>query len=89
MRHGARGRYFNDAHTPAWYETRHAVAQTFLDRFVRQNIAEIDEIPWREQATRVRKVRRRGGALPTTLLGTFPVGARAPGQEAAGDGGGR
>ena len=29
------------------------MAQAFLDRFVRQNIAEIDEIPWREQAVSV------------------------------------
>jgi len=28
-----------------WHERRHGVAQGFLDRFVRQNIAEIDEIP--------------------------------------------
>ena len=45
-----RFQYFNDAHTPSWYATRHSLAQTFLDRYVRQNIAEIDEIPWREQA---------------------------------------
>lgn len=29
------------------------MAQSFLDRFVRQNIAEIDEIPWAERAVRV------------------------------------
>ena len=29
-------------------------AQLFLDRYVRQNIAEIDEIPWRERALKVR-----------------------------------
>jgi len=31
-----------------WHERRHAVAQSFLDRFVRQNIAEHDEIPSKE-----------------------------------------
>ena len=35
------------------YETRHRMAQSFLDRFVRQNIAEIDEIPWREQMGKI------------------------------------
>eukprot|EP00966_Prymnesium_polylepis_P004480 103105-Prymnesium_polylepis.1 len=45
--------YFREAHTFAWYGARHDMAQTFLDRFVRQNIAEIDEIPWREQAVRI------------------------------------
>ena len=29
-----------------WHERRHTLAQSFLDRFVRQNIAEIDEIPF-------------------------------------------
>jgi hypothetical protein len=45
--------YFREAHTPAWFATRQSLAQSFLDRFVRQNIAEIDEIPWNEQAVRV------------------------------------
>lgn len=31
-----------------WHLRRHSLAQTFLDRFVRQNIAEIDEIPFEE-----------------------------------------
>jgi SNF2-related domain len=31
-----------------WHERRHKKAQDFLDRFVRQNIAEIDEIPGEE-----------------------------------------
>ena len=29
---------------PAWHQRRHHLAQHFMDRFVRQNIAEIDEI---------------------------------------------
>ena len=37
----------------ARYEARHSLAQRFLDRYVRQNIAEIDEIPWREQAVSI------------------------------------
>ena len=31
-----------------WHERRHLHAQKFLDKFVRQNIAEIDEIPYEE-----------------------------------------
>ena len=31
-----------------WHERRHHHAQRFLDKFVRQNIAEIDEIPYQE-----------------------------------------
>jgi hypothetical protein len=34
-----------------WHETRHQVAQGFLDRFVRQNIAEIDEIKCEEHVS--------------------------------------
>ena len=49
-----RFQYFREAHTFAWYAARHQTAQAFLDRFVRQNIAEIDEIPWRERALKVR-----------------------------------
>ncbi|KAI5807569.1 hypothetical protein DFH27DRAFT_651071 [Peziza echinospora] len=39
---------FREVHSPAWHERRHEVAQSFLDQFVRQNIAEIDEIPFEE-----------------------------------------
>lgn len=31
--------------TAAWHKRRDEVAQSFLDKFVRQNVAEIDEIP--------------------------------------------
>jgi hypothetical protein len=31
-----------------WHERRHALAQSFLNHFVRQNTAEIDEIPYKE-----------------------------------------
>ena len=48
-----RFQYFRDAHTPSWYAERHGTAQKFLDVYVRQNIAEIDEIPWREQAVKI------------------------------------
>ncbi|KAG5191770.1 hypothetical protein JKP88DRAFT_204605 [Tribonema minus] len=37
-------RFFQEMHTPAWHLRRHLRAQAFMDRFVRQNIAEIDEI---------------------------------------------
>ena len=59
-----RFQYFREAHTYPWYEQRHEMAQTFLDRFVRQNIAEIDEIPWREQAVRIQLVRHRPPSSP-------------------------
>ena len=36
--------FFKERPTQQWHINRHAVAQGFLDRFVRQNIAEIDEI---------------------------------------------
>ena len=39
---------FMDRKSMQWHERRHGLAQTFLDRFVRQNIAEIDEIPYEE-----------------------------------------
>ncbi|PCH36338.1 hypothetical protein WOLCODRAFT_166855 [Wolfiporia cocos MD-104 SS10] len=36
---------FREVHSLEWHAHRHEVGQAFLDRFVRQNIAEIDEIP--------------------------------------------
>ncbi|EJT96648.1 hypothetical protein DACRYDRAFT_119990 [Dacryopinax primogenitus] len=36
---------FREVRSPAWHARRHEKAQEFLDHFVRQNIAEIDEIP--------------------------------------------
>lgn len=33
-----------------WHEQRHEVAQGFLDRFLRQNRAEIDEIKWEDNS---------------------------------------
>jgi SNF2 family DNA or RNA helicase len=39
---------FLELRTMQWHERRHSLAQKFLDRFVRQNIAEIDEIPYEE-----------------------------------------
>ena len=36
--------FFKEKPTQHWHANRHSVAQGFLDRFVRQNIAEIDEI---------------------------------------------
>ncbi|TCD71750.1 hypothetical protein EIP91_005516 [Steccherinum ochraceum] len=37
---------FREVHSWEWHAHRNEVGQGFLDRFVRQNIAEIDEIPW-------------------------------------------
>ncbi|EAU90488.2 DNA repair protein rad8 [Coprinopsis cinerea okayama7 len=36
---------FREVHSLEWHANRHKVGQRFLDQFVRQNIAEIDEIP--------------------------------------------
>ncbi|KAJ3021731.1 hypothetical protein HKX48_007900 [Thoreauomyces humboldtii] len=44
---------FREIRSPAWHARRHEVAQIFLDQFVRQNIAEIDEIPAVEHEHRV------------------------------------
>ncbi|PWN45231.1 hypothetical protein IE81DRAFT_344924 [Ceraceosorus guamensis] len=43
-----RFRNFVEIRSPAWHHRRQALAQGFLDQFVRQNIAEIDEIPFTE-----------------------------------------
>ncbi|KAJ3734990.1 hypothetical protein DFJ43DRAFT_63932 [Lentinula guzmanii] len=40
---------FREVHSLEWHAHRHEIGQRFLDRFVRQNIAEIDEIPWSEK----------------------------------------
>lgn len=39
---------FKVPHSEAWHRRRHEVAQHFLDRFARKNVAEIDEIPCSE-----------------------------------------
>ncbi|KAH7343761.1 hypothetical protein B0J17DRAFT_713921 [Rhizoctonia solani] len=39
---------FRDVRSLEWHIRRHQVAQSFLDQFVRQNVAEIDEIPSEE-----------------------------------------
>eukprot|EP01117_Protostelium_nocturnum_P017438 TRINITY_DN709_c0_g2_i2.p1 TRINITY_DN709_c0_g2~~TRINITY_DN709_c0_g2_i2.p1 ORF type:complete len:1106 (+),score=377.01 TRINITY_DN709_c0_g2_i2:337-3318(+) len=37
---------FREVHTPEWHSHRNDLGQKFLDQFVRQNVAEIDEIPF-------------------------------------------
>ncbi|KAJ7066529.1 hypothetical protein C8F01DRAFT_1123601 [Mycena amicta] len=37
---------FREVHSLEWHAHRHALGQTFLDQFVRQNVPEIDEIPF-------------------------------------------
>ncbi|KAI0061030.1 hypothetical protein BV25DRAFT_1870977 [Artomyces pyxidatus] len=44
---------FRETHSLDWHAHRHEIGQSFLDRFVRQNIAEIDEIPWEERIEKV------------------------------------
>ncbi|KAG5191268.1 hypothetical protein JKP88DRAFT_174699 [Tribonema minus] len=45
---GEKFRFFQNVNTAAWHMRRQGIAQSFLHRFVRQNIAEIDEIPFEE-----------------------------------------
>ena len=40
--------------TPAWHRHRHELAQKFMDRYVRRNIAEIDEIIAKEHVVKVK-----------------------------------
>ncbi|ESK85156.1 dna repair protein rad8, partial [Moniliophthora roreri MCA 2997] len=44
---------FREVHSWEWHAHRHELGQTFLDTFVRQNIAEIDEIPWSEKVVEI------------------------------------
>ncbi|KAI6113021.1 hypothetical protein F5141DRAFT_1195546 [Pisolithus sp. B1] len=44
---------FREVHTQEWHAHRHRLGQVFLDMFVRQNIAEIDEIPCTYQIQKV------------------------------------
>lgn len=41
-------RAFNESRSPTWYEQRQELGQTFLDCFVRKNVAEIGEIPFQD-----------------------------------------
>jgi hypothetical protein len=45
--------FYASSHTPDWHARRRRRAQAFLDQFVRQNIAEIDEIPFVDTLKRV------------------------------------
>ncbi|KZT21583.1 hypothetical protein NEOLEDRAFT_1164553 [Neolentinus lepideus HHB14362 ss-1] len=44
---------FREVHSLEWHAHRHDLGQVFLDQFVRQNIAEIDEILWSEEIEKV------------------------------------
>lgn len=44
---------FKERHSGAWHLNRHQIAQRFLDRFARRNIAEIGEIPSTEHVVLV------------------------------------
>ncbi|KAL4785464.1 hypothetical protein BJX76DRAFT_356020 [Aspergillus varians] len=46
---------FKVPRSEAWHRRRHEIAQTFLDRFARRNVAEIDEIPSTEYIILVRQ----------------------------------
>lgn len=45
---------FRDVHTAGWHRRRDEVAQAFLNQFARQNLAEIDEIPYEEEIVKVK-----------------------------------
>ncbi|PWY93181.1 hypothetical protein BO94DRAFT_573354 [Aspergillus sclerotioniger CBS 115572] len=50
-KHRSAAETFQSFRTPrseAWHGRRHEIAQNFLDRFARKNVAEIDEIPFSE-----------------------------------------
>ncbi|KAK2463557.1 hypothetical protein APHAL10511_004308 [Amanita phalloides] len=44
---------FREVHSLQWHAHRHDLGQVFLDRYVRQNLAEIDEIPWTAKIERI------------------------------------
>ncbi|RDX49190.1 hypothetical protein OH76DRAFT_561350 [Lentinus brumalis] len=44
---------FREVHSWEWHAHRHQLGQAFLDQFVRQNVAEIDEISWGEEIQKV------------------------------------
>ncbi|RDW90589.1 putative SNF2 family helicase [Aspergillus mulundensis] len=46
---------FRAPRSEAWHRRRHEIAQTFLNRFARKNVAEIDEIPSTEHIVLVRQ----------------------------------
>ncbi|KAI0333863.1 hypothetical protein GY45DRAFT_1432004 [Cubamyces sp. BRFM 1775] len=45
---------FREVHSLEWHAHRHELGQRFLDQFVRQNIAEIDEIPCSQEIQKVK-----------------------------------
>lgn len=45
---------FREVHSSAWHKRRDDLAQEFLDIFVRQNIAEIEDIPTVEHIHQVK-----------------------------------
>jgi ferritin len=45
---------FREVHSQAWHRRRDDLAQEFLDTFVRQNIAEIDDIPTVEHIHKIK-----------------------------------
>ncbi|KAF7370517.1 Helicase C-terminal domain-containing protein [Mycena sanguinolenta] len=44
---------FREVHSLEWHAHRHDLGQIFLDRFVRQNVPEIDEIPFTKEVVDV------------------------------------
>ncbi|PIL24715.1 hypothetical protein GSI_12601 [Ganoderma sinense ZZ0214-1] len=44
---------FREVHSLEWHAHRHQLGQRFLDQFVRQNVAEIDEISWGQEIQKV------------------------------------
>ena len=60
--------FFKEKPTQHWHANRHAVAQGFLDRFVRQNIAEIDEIQARKFPWTLRCARRNAPSTSSSTI---------------------
>ncbi|CAK5267657.1 unnamed protein product [Mycena citricolor] len=44
---------FREVHSLEWHANRHELGQRFLDRFVRQNVPEIDEIPFEDKVVEI------------------------------------
>ncbi|KAF7309902.1 Helicase C-terminal domain-containing protein [Mycena indigotica] len=44
---------FREVHSLEWHANRHTLGQRFLDQFVRQNVPEIDEIPFKTTVTEI------------------------------------
>ena len=59
--------FFKEKPTQHWHKRRWEVAQDFLDRYMRQNIAEIDEIKYKEDVCDVQLRLRRAPSISSSI----------------------